>query len=192
MPATTYRTGSGDRRPEERAHRRWWDMVRYRRPMYQVRPARPVDLAFLPELEAASDTLFLSLGIGPLPVPGTVEELIGARQVLVAGDPPTGFARLDEVVGDIHLEQLAVHPDHGRQGIGRALVQAACAWARDAGYPEITLHTYLDVPWNAPFYATEGFTVCGSADEWWTSRGLPPESPVMGRFGKRVAMARPL
>ena len=146
----------------------------------------------LPDLEAASDTLFLSLEIGPLPAPGTVDELRDAVVVLVAGRPPVGFVRVAEVGGGAHLEQLAVHPDHGRQGIGRALVRAACRWAADAGYRCITLATYRDVPWNGPFYASEGFGEIGPADPWFAARGLPPEDPVMGRFGPRVVMGRPL
>ena len=32
----------------------------------------------------------------------------------------------------------------------------------------------------------------GPADDWYAARGLPPEEPVMGRFGARVLMARRL
>jgi GNAT superfamily N-acetyltransferase len=157
--------------------------------MHAVRPARPNELAGLPALEAASDTLFLSLGIGPLPPPGRPEELAAALVVLVVGDPPSGFARIDELAGGAHLEQLAVHPDHARRGLGRALVRASCAWARQAGFAELTLITYFDVPWNGPFYASEGFTERGAADDWRAARGLAPEEPVMARFGARVIMA---
>ncbi len=166
--------------------------MRYRRSVRDVRPARPEELAFLPDLEAASDTLFLSLDIGPLPPPGTVDELRGALVVLVAGEPPVGFARIDRLGGGAHLEQLAVHPDHGRQGIGRALVRSACGWAEKAGHAEITLATYRDVPWNGPFYASEGFVEVGPADEWFVARGASREAPVMSRFGTRVVMRRPL
>jgi GNAT superfamily N-acetyltransferase len=164
----------------------------YVRAVPVVRTARQDELAQLPALESASDTLFLSLEIGPLPPPDSVEALGAARVVLVAGDPPIGFVRVDDVGGEAHLEQLAVHPDHGRQGIGRALVQAACRWAAAAGYAEITLATYRDVPWNGPFYASAGFVERGSADAWCIARGLPLEQPVMARFGTRVIMSRPL
>jgi GNAT superfamily N-acetyltransferase len=166
--------------------------VHYFRAVVAIRTARPGELDRLPELERASDTLFLSLEIGPLPPPDTVETLRAARVVLVAGDPPLGFVRVDDVDGEAHLEQLAVRPDHGRQGIGRALVQAACRWAAQAGYGEITLATYRDVPWNGPFYASAGFVERGSVEAWCTERGRPPEQPVMARFGTRVIMSRPL
>ena len=50
--------------------------------------------------------------------------------------------------------------------------------------------TYRDVPWNGPFYASEGFVEIGPVNEWYAARGLPPEEPVMARFGARVLMSR--
>ena len=160
--------------------------------MPAIRLARPAELVLLPAVELAADTRFSELGVGPLPEPGSAAELSRALAVLVAGDPPFGFARLEEVGGEAHLEQLAVHPDHGRRGIGRGLLEAACTWASDAGYGEISLVTYRDVPWNGPFYARAGFEGCGPADEWLRQRARPNEAPVMARFGTRVVMTRSL
>ena len=177
---------------------------RYRRPVErsgsrsqqvpEIRPVRPGELILLPDLEAAADTVFEPLGIGPLPGPGTEEEFAAALIVLVAGDPPVGLCRID-AVGEsraAHLEQLSVHPDHAGRGIGRALVRAACDWARAQGYTDLTLATYRDVPWNGPFYASEGFVELGPVDDFLRALGLPPEEPVMGRFGARVLMIRRL
>ena len=157
-----------------------------------VRPVRPDELALLPALELAADELFAPLGIGPLPGPGTEAEFAAALVVLVAGDPPVGLCRIDAVGDGAHLEQLSVHPDDGRRGVGRALLRAGCAWAAARGYPELTLATYRDVAWNAPFYATEGFVEVGPVDDWLVAHGLAPEEPVMRRFGARVLMRRPL
>ena len=71
-------------------------------------------------------------------------------------------------------------------------MRAAITWAAAHGYDQLTLATYRDVPWNGPFYASEGFVEVGSVDEWYSARGLAPEEPVMGRLGVRVLMARPL
>jgi GNAT superfamily N-acetyltransferase len=157
-----------------------------------VRPVRPDELALLPGLEAAADTIYVPLGIGPLPGPGAVEDFAAALVVLVAGDPPVGLCRIDGVADGAHLEQLSVHPDHGGRGIGRALLRAGCAWAAARGYGELTLATYRDVPWNGPFYASEGFVEIGAVDDWMRAHGLPPEDPVMARFGARVLMRRRL
>ena len=169
-------------------------LSRYFRPVDPIRTARPGELALLPPLEAASDTLFQSLGIGPLPDPGTEAQLAAALVVLVAADPPQGFARIDALArgAHAHLEQLSVHPDYGRRGIGRALLRAAVDWAAVHGYSELTLATYRDVPWNGRFYASEGFVEAGTVDDFWRACGRPPEEPVMARFGARVLMRRPL
>jgi GNAT superfamily N-acetyltransferase len=155
-----------------------------------VRPARADELVLLPALEAAADTMFEPLGIGPLPGPGAVEDFAAALVVLVAGDPPVGLCRIDGVADGAHLEQLSVHPDHGRRGIGRALLRAGCAWAAARDYRELTLATYRDVPWNGPFYESERFVEIGPVDDWMRAHGLPPEDPVMTRFGARVLMRR--
>ncbi|MEV4414245.1 GNAT family N-acetyltransferase [Catellatospora sp. NPDC049609] len=125
----------------------------------RVRRARAAELPLLVEVELASDAPFHEAGIGPLPPPGSVEELAEAACVLVAGDPPVGFARLGEVDGLAHLEQLSVHPDHSGRGIGTVLLKAACEWAAQSGYQAMTLTTFADVAWNGPYYARRGFTV---------------------------------
>ncbi len=160
-----------------------------------VRPVRRGELALLPALETAADSVFGPLGIGPLPGPGTVDAFAAALVVLVAGEPPVGLCRMDAIEGIVpgaHLEQLSVHPDHAGRGIGRALLRAGCAWAAARGYAEITLATYRDVPWNGPFYASEGFVERGAVDDFLRAHGLPPEEPVMARFGDRVLMVKSL
>ena len=130
----------------------------------EIRPARPADVVLLPALEAASDTLLASRPeihaglLGTLPPPASPRDLAGSRHLLVAGSPPAGFARLEEVGGCAHLEQLSVHPDAARAGLGRALVAAAVQWARNEGYPALTLCTFARVPFNAPFYRSCGFS----------------------------------
>lgn len=157
-----------------------------------VRPVRAEELALLPAVEAAADAMFAPFDHGPFPGPGTVEEFAAALVVLVAGDPPVGLCRIDALGDGAHLEQLSVHPDHGRRGIGRALLRAGIDWARAHDYDELTLTTYRDVRWNGPFYASEGFVEIGPADDWLVAHGLPPEEPVMARYGTRVVMARRL
>jgi GNAT superfamily N-acetyltransferase len=157
-----------------------------------IRKVRPDELALLPAIESAADTMFERLAIGPLPGPGSVEEFAAALVVLVAADAPVGLCRLDVVARGAHLEQLSVHPDHAARGVGRALLRAGCDWAAAHGYAELTLATYRDVPWNGPFYASEGFVEVGPVDDFMVAHGLPPEEPVMSRFGARVLMRRRL
>jgi GNAT superfamily N-acetyltransferase len=74
------------------------------------------------------------------------------------GAEPVGFAHVLERGDEAHLEQLSVLPAVGRRGHGRALVRAALEEAGRRGHGRVTLRTYVDVPWNAPFYAALGFT----------------------------------
>ena len=66
---------------------------------------------------------------------------------------------MDVVDGNAHIEQLSVHPSHARQGLGKALLDTAVAWAQQHGLPAVTLTTYASVPWNAPYYERLGFQV---------------------------------
>jgi GNAT superfamily N-acetyltransferase len=122
-----------------------------------VRPARPDELAELIEIERAADQLFPLAGYGPTPPPATLAELRDAAGLLVSGDPPAGYARVEVVDGRAHLAGLSVRPRFMRQGRGSELVLAACAWAAAHGYSEMTLCTFAEVPWNGPFYARLGF-----------------------------------
>lgn len=124
-----------------------------------VREATEADLEYLPGIEAAADALFAEQGFTGLPPAASREELAEARSVLVSGSPPVGFARLEEIDGSAHLEQLSVRPEAGGRGIGGKLLDEACLWAAKQGYDAMTLATFRDIPWNAPFYARHGFAV---------------------------------
>ncbi|MDJ0313822.1 GNAT family N-acetyltransferase [Arthrobacter sp. H35-D1] len=130
--------------------------------MIEIRPAALREFALLPFIEAEADAAFAGLDpaieTASFPAPGTAGEFAEAFHIMVAGRPPVGFVRLEIVDGQAHVAQLAVHADHARKGIGRALLVAAKAWAQEAGFRSITLTTFKDVPFNAPFYATCGFT----------------------------------
>lgn len=56
-----------------------------------------------------------------------------------------------------HIEQVTVHPRAARRGVGRALIGYAAGRAREEGATALTLTTFADVPWNAPYYARVGF-----------------------------------
>ena len=122
-----------------------------------IRQARPEEYTGLRRIEFEADQLFASVGIGPFTNDDAEDRFDQAALVLVVGDPPVGFVCVELVDGIPHIWQLAVHPDHGRQGLGRALVEAACEWARSERFDAITLTTYRDVPWNGPFYESLGF-----------------------------------
>lgn len=104
-----------------------------------------------------------------------------------AVDEPVGFLGLD-VVDDLgHVEEVSVHPDHQGQGHGAALLDEAAVWCVATGRSGLTLTTFRDVEWNAPYYERRGFRALED-DEIGTElrarataeaeRGLDPELRV--------------
>jgi GNAT superfamily N-acetyltransferase len=160
------------------------------RPDRQIRPARPDELAELIEIERAADRLFPLAGYGETPGPASLEELRAATALLVSGEPPAGYARIEVVDGRAHLAGLSVRPRFMRQGRGSELVRAACAWAAEHGYPEITLCTFAEVPWNGPFYAKLGFVELAELTPGLTALRDAERSSGLDAMGRRVVLIR--
>jgi GNAT superfamily N-acetyltransferase len=132
------------------------------------------DLAALPGLEVAAGQVFRALGMDAVaddapPSQAELRRFLRSGGLLVARGRPNGqpvaYALLEAVDGCLHVEQVSVHPDHARHGIGRALLDHAARRAADAGLPALTLTTFADVPWNAPYYARCGFRVLDAREE---------------------------
>ena len=131
---------------------------------YLIMLARPRDLPLIPAIELAAARLLAGHAPSSVLSETTTQfELRMARRagrlwVALADDEPVGFAHV--VVherGVAHLEEVDVHPDHARRGLGRRLVQTVCAWATSHGFDAVTLTTFRHLPWNMPFYAKLGF-----------------------------------
>jgi GNAT superfamily N-acetyltransferase len=75
-----------------------------------------------------------------------------------------GYAIAREVDDTLYLQQIDVEPRHGRRGIGAALITTVCNWAIQEGYAIVSLSTFRDIPWNAPFYAKLGFCPVDEAE----------------------------
>jgi len=99
-----------------------------------------------------------------------------------------GFVHVLEVDGICHLEQLSVAPEDARKGWGRALVEAAKVQAQKRGYHRISLRTYADIPWNAPFYASAGFVEEEPATQFHRSLVTIEAELGLDRYGRRVQM----
>lgn len=131
---------------------------------WEVRPARPPELPALPDIERAAASLFPP---GRIPDPDAahgVAELQGYLDegllwVGADGSRLMGYVMARELDGALHVYELAVHPDFGRRGIGTALMRQAMVEAETRAYPRVTLTTFHDLPWNAPFYQRLGFSV---------------------------------
>jgi GNAT superfamily N-acetyltransferase len=158
----------------------------------EIRPATPTDLPLLADIEERASTVFRVAGI-PLP-DGTAPDYttVDALAIFVVGTPPVAFARVDEVDGAAHLEELDVLPGEMRSGIGSRLVEHVCTWARKRGYPAVTLTTFADVPWNGPFYRRRGFVEVRELTPGLAARREEEKARGLDSVGRRVALRREL
>ncbi len=73
-------------------------------------------------------------------------------------DAPIGFLSAEAVAErDLHIHETSVDEAFQGSGIGRALLDAAIEGAVTHHLAALTLTTFRDVPWNAPFYRRIGF-----------------------------------
>jgi GNAT superfamily N-acetyltransferase len=118
----------------------------------------------LPAIEQAACEMFLETHYADVPDGINTSEQIDLSRdkVWVAIELQTGatvgFAIAYLTEESVYLSELDVHPSHGRRGIGRRLIEAVIAWAREQSVSSITLITFADIPWNGPFYTRFGFS----------------------------------
>ena len=160
-----------------------------------VRPAEPRDIARLEEIENDADALLIGF-LRPDhwdPAPTGDSRLRSPGFVLIVSESAdgeaVGFVHVIESDGFAHLEQLSMLPDHAGRGLGRTLVVAAMDEASRLGYDHMTLRTYAEVPWNAPFYATCGFVETEPATAF--QRRLLESERLLGlaQYGRRIQMS---
>lgn len=160
--------------------------------MNRVRLAQKTDLPLLPAIEKSADQAFEEFGMSGLPGGATVDELESASYIFVIGDPIVGFARLDDIDGHAHLEQISVDKQHAGRGLGGELLEETCLKARRLGYSAMSLITFRNVPWNEPFYAKHGFVVLSSLPDYLQKLRKHEQEIGLDSYGERVVMQRAL
>ena len=159
-----------------------------------VRLALPPDLASVQGIEDAADQVFAAVmdvsTWGSAPTGQDRVDEPGFLLVAADGDDVVGFAHVLDLDGRAHLEQIAVLPERARHGIGSVLLEDACRCAAERGFAQVTLRTFRDVVWNAPFYARHGFVVLTDEPDWMTPLRAAEERAGLTRQGERVAMVR--
>jgi GNAT superfamily N-acetyltransferase len=166
-----------------------------------IRLARSDDLPALIDVEREAGTLFHDVEMAAIAEddPGSVAELAvyqsaGRAWVSVdAGDRPVAYLIAEVVDGCAHIEQVSVRPSHARRGLGRALIETLAEWAVSRGLTALTLTTFENVPWNAPYYERLRFRVIPDAEIGDGLRSIRRAEAARGLdAGPRVAMIRPL
>jgi GNAT superfamily N-acetyltransferase len=164
-------------------------------PNYVIRPARAEHIERLADIERAAAGLLVGHAPEQVLLDTTPTSVLRAAAdetrlwVATVDEEPVGFAHVEILAADLaHLEEIDVHPRHGRRGIGTALVREVCDWTRAAAFRELTLTTFRAPRWNMPFYAGLGFVEVARCD--WraelervvaneTARGLDPATRVV-------------
>ena len=117
------------------------------------------------DIEVAAGEAFRLVGMAPIAddEPPALDVLAGYHRegrawvATDSTDEPIAYILLDVVDQFAHIEQVTVHPRYARRGIGRALIEEAARWATARGLDWLTLTTFEEVPWNAPYYRRLGF-----------------------------------
>jgi amino-acid N-acetyltransferase len=104
-------------------------------------------------------------------------------RVAEADDEVAGYlAWRDEAPGVAVLEELSVHPDHQRGGIGTRLLADLQDRARDLGMEQVVVRSRAKASWAQAFYEKKGFQPLGEGAPakvraWWSEQeasGSPP------------------
>ncbi len=131
---------------------------------YTIRNAQLSDIPAMAQVELNAGELFKTAGLdqltGDFASPEFVASFVrsgGAFSAVDENGAVVGFALAFFLDGALHLHEISVDPAHGRKGLGGRLLDAVAEFARTKDCSRITLSTFQDVPWNAPFYERHGY-----------------------------------
>jgi predicted N-acetyltransferase YhbS len=166
----------------------------------RIRPAATADLPLLQDLERAAGECFRGIGMPEIAddEPLSLDELARYQRMDLAwvaaeADRPVAYLLAEPVDGALHIEQVSVHPEWAGRRIGRALIEHPAARAAADGLDSLTLTTFTEVAWNAPYYARCGFAPIAPGDLTPGLRAIREQEAAHGldRW-PRVCMRRPL
>jgi len=135
---------------------------------FSVRLARLAEVDQLPAIEISAAQSFRSvpaldwIAATDAMSPAVHRKSVQAGTCWVAvdvQDVPVGFLTAHLQGETLHILEMSVASDWQGKGIGRALIQAVKYWSIQRKITSITLTTFRDVPWNAPFYSRSGFVI---------------------------------
>ncbi|KAA9149045.1 GNAT family N-acetyltransferase [Microbacterium lushaniae] len=131
----------------------------------RIRLAHREDIEAIQHIERQAGRAFDAVNMHSVaedapPPASELEKFIVARHAWVVA-PPDGQAVAYILVvvmdGNAHIEQVSVAPSAAGQRLGARLIDHVESWARSRGLKRLTLTTFADVPWNAPYYERLGF-----------------------------------
>ena len=126
----------------------------------EIRPAQLEDAAAITACVAAAYRRYIArIGKPPAPMLDDYAELIQRHKVFVLADQENiiGILVLIEKEQYLLLDNVAVHPDHQRRGLGQKLIGLAEAEALRLGFNSIVLYTHVQMTENINLYKKLGF-----------------------------------
>ena len=133
-----------------------------------IRPTLERDIPWLPDVERSAAQAFVSWPALAWLAQDEVMDCAAHRAFVEAGGSWVAQDTAGRIVGfacarladqALHLHEISVCQEAQGQGVGRRLLQQVVDAGRCAGVRDLTLTTFVNVPWNAPFYARFGFEV---------------------------------
>lgn len=79
-------------------------------------------------------------------------------------DLPIGFINIQMLDNSLHINEVSVCQTCQGKGIGKQLIQHIIAYAQEQGVHSVSLTTFRDIPWNAPYYQRLGFRLMAESD----------------------------
>lgn len=129
-----------------------------------IRPARPREAEMIRRIEDSAGRRFLGSAHAYVNAHAAAPAEIYARLaaeglvlMAVLDGRAVGFAACELYRDALHLHELAVRLRKQGRGVGQALVAAVVEEAHRRGRSAVTLTTFRDLEWNAPWYARQGF-----------------------------------
>jgi ribosomal protein S18 acetylase RimI-like enzyme len=127
----------------------------------RLRPATAADVPRLAEIARGAYARYVERlgGRRPRPMSEDYAAVVAGKQVLVAerGGEPVGLVVLEVDDEGFVVDNVAVDPAHEGTGVGRALLRAAEAEARRAGFDSIYLYTHERMTENVALYERIGY-----------------------------------
>lgn len=134
--------------------------------MYKIRLSTYEDIPALRYVEAQAGERFREIGYDRIadydPLDAQEHALAiedGLSFLLEHEGEPIGFLVGEWVDECLHIAELSVHPNHAGKKLSALLISAAKGACMEAGKARLSLSTFRDVPWNAPYYEKLGFEV---------------------------------
>ncbi|MCE9523757.1 MAG: GNAT family N-acetyltransferase [Alphaproteobacteria bacterium] len=116
-------------------------------------------------IERAAGSRFRGVGMAAIadaePTPlAILEDRASQSRLLVAVDANAtlaGFLMWSAKDGRAYIEEVSVHPDHAGHRLAARMIDALDNDVRSR-LRHLSLTTFCDIPWNAPYYEILGFT----------------------------------